>query len=197
LSLRSTIHSASLRATGSVIDRSATSATTSLPLRVASITCLTRAMSAAEVAAVGAMEKGPEAGRAIGLKVALAAKRPPRRPTLAWANELRPTRLLVPSAPGWSDKGIAAGAATRTAGFGRGSGTRAAVFEVCFAATLCGSLALEAVLVEVLAVVLAAVFAPGLAASLWAGLAAAFAAAAGASLAAGTVSGAATATLGP
>ena len=82
-SLRSRIHSASLRATGSVIAFCATSATTSLPFRDASITCLTRPISAAEVELVDATAKGPDAGRAIGLKWALAAKIPPRRPTLA------------------------------------------------------------------------------------------------------------------
>src|SRR5471032_604447 len=80
------IHSASLRATGSVIDFNATSLTASLPLRVASITCLTNAMSAAEVAGVGAIANGPEAGRANGLNVARLANKEPRKPTLAWAN---------------------------------------------------------------------------------------------------------------
>ena len=90
LSLRSMIHSASLRATGSVIEFLATSATTSFDFRVASITCLTSAMSAAEVALVGATENGPAAGRTSGLKVAFAEFSEPRKPMGAWAKALSP-----------------------------------------------------------------------------------------------------------
>ena len=67
-------HSASLRATGSVMACSAASASASLPLRAASMTRLTAAMSAAEVAAVGASAKGPETGRASGLNVRAACE---------------------------------------------------------------------------------------------------------------------------
>ncbi len=91
---------------------SAALASASLPLRAASITRLTAAMSAAEVAAVGAIAKGPETGRASGLNVARLSNSAPCRPTLACAKAERPgclragasagaARSLVPVARRW------------------------------------------------------------------------------------------------
>src|ERR1700730_17122184 len=84
------IHSASFFATGSVMALFATSATASLFLRVPSITCLTRAISAAEVEVDGATENGPAGGRPSGWKVARLANSEPRKPTPAWAKDDRP-----------------------------------------------------------------------------------------------------------
>ncbi|MGB9045543.1 MAG: hypothetical protein WCC81_24170, partial [Pseudolabrys sp.] len=52
------------------------------------------AISASEVAAVGASAKGPEAGRASGLKKAWVSNTAPRRPTLAWAKADSPGLLV-------------------------------------------------------------------------------------------------------
>ena len=90
LSERRITHSASLRATGSLMLASAALASASFPLRVLSITRFTAAMSASEVADVGAIAKGPEVGRASGLKNARLSNIAPCRPTLACAKEERP-----------------------------------------------------------------------------------------------------------
>ena len=85
LSERRITHSASLRATGSLMLASVALASASRPLRAASITRFTAAISAADVEAVGATAKGPAAGRASGLKWARVSKSAPRSPTLACA----------------------------------------------------------------------------------------------------------------
>jgi hypothetical protein len=68
---------------------SAALASASLPLREASITRFTAAMSASDVAAVGAIAKGPAVGRASGLKYARLWKIVPCKPTLACAKDAR------------------------------------------------------------------------------------------------------------
>src|SRR4029078_263746 len=69
LSERRITHSASLRATGSLMLACVALASASRPLRAASITRFTAAMSASDVEGVGATAKGPARGRAIRLKV--------------------------------------------------------------------------------------------------------------------------------
>jgi hypothetical protein len=57
------------------------------------MTRFTAAMSASEVADVGASAKGPDVGRASGLKKARLSGTAPRSPTLACAKEERPGLL--------------------------------------------------------------------------------------------------------
>jgi hypothetical protein len=131
LSERKITHSASFRATGSEILASAALASASLPLRVASITRFTAAMSAAEVAAVCAIAKGPETGRASGLIMARLSNSAPCGPTLACANAERPPLLAAGrfcgSGAAFCASGVTAGTGAcltvLMAGRGRGKGT--------------------------------------------------------------------------
>ena len=115
---------------------SAALASASLPLRAASITRFTAAISASEVAAVGAIAKGPAVGRASGLKKARVSGIVPRRPTLACANDESPPLLAGVRArdgrlcgsgavdePGFAGIVTAACLPAWIAGRGRGKGT--------------------------------------------------------------------------
>jgi hypothetical protein len=96
------------------------------------MTRFTAAMSASEVADVGASAKGPDVGRASGLKKARLSKTVPCKPTLACAKDERPAVFEVVAAGRFCGSGVAedadgAGAATAAcfwiAGRGRGKGT--------------------------------------------------------------------------
>src|SRR5262245_11569382 len=125
------IHSASLRATGSVMVASAALASASLPLRVASITRFTAAMSAAEVVSFGATANGPAVGRASGLKNARVSKMAPRVATLACAKEDSAGAFCDACFWGACFCAEVAGVsfALLIAGRGRGNGTFCAVAE--------------------------------------------------------------------
>src|SRR5690348_5852302 len=93
---------------------SAALASASLPLRAASITRFTAAMSASAVADVGAIAKGPAVGRASGLKKARLSKILLCKPTLACAKDERPPLfgvLAALAAGRFCGSGVAARAA--------------------------------------------------------------------------------------
>jgi hypothetical protein len=91
-------------------------------LRVNSRTLLTAAISAADVLLVGATANGPDAGRASGLKFALAVNKPPRRPIPACAKA---------SVAAGQDPG-------RLRGIGTCCATAVWVAAVCTAGRVCG-----------------------------------------------------------
>ena len=104
--------------------------------------CFTKAISASDVAAVGAIAKGPDAGRASGLKKAWVSNTAPRRPTLAWAKAERPAPFLEGVGGRFCGSGAVVGAgvtvaaacfATGMAGRGRGSGTFCAAADAASA----------------------------------------------------------------
>src|SRR5689334_10567418 len=109
------------------MDDSAALASFSLPLRVASMTVLTAAISAGDVAFVGAIAKGPETGRASGRNSARLANRAPCRPTLACANAEAPGGFGEPGtanpAEGFTPAADVPGEDLAIAGRGRGRGT--------------------------------------------------------------------------
>ena len=114
---------------------SAALASASLPLREASITRFTAAMSASEVAAVGAIAKGPDVGRASGLKKARVSRIVPRKPDIGLRErgEARFVRIVGSGGGGrfcgsWVAGGVAGIAPPLacqhgSAGRGRGKGT--------------------------------------------------------------------------